>query len=124
MAEPLAMETNYDRYVMGQTMGKSVVISVHLWLEHLLLLCLRVVVPDADALFRDRGFSFPHLVALCEAHKVFDKQFAEILRRVNALRNKCAHDLAFQPSDREMSAISTAMEQLSPPVRVGSDDYP
>src|SRR5438067_11263713 len=109
---------------MGQTMGKSMVISVHLWLEHLLLLCLRIVVPDADALFRDQGFSFPQLVALCEGHRVFDRLLDEILRRVNALSNMCAHDLAFAPSDREVFAIVTALGQLSPPVNIDTEDYP
>ncbi|PYI91625.1 MAG: hypothetical protein DME97_13445 [Verrucomicrobia bacterium] len=43
---------------------------------------------------------------------------------MNALRNKCAHDLAFAPSDREMSAIVTALGQLSPPVHTDAEDYP
>jgi hypothetical protein len=108
------MESNYDKYVMGQTMGKFGVISVHLWLEHLLVLCVRTVVPNPEPLFRDRGISFPLLVSLCEAHQVIDAPLADILRKVNALRNKCAHQLTFNPREPDYQAIHIATEQLVP----------
>jgi hypothetical protein len=107
-------ESNYDRYVMGQTMGKFGVISVHLWLEYLLAQCLRAVVPDADPLFRDRGIAFPQLVSLCEAHRVLDKPLADILRNVNALRNKCAHQLTFNPGDQDWKALAAQIEKVVP----------
>jgi hypothetical protein len=116
------MESNYDRYVMGQTMGKFGVISVHLWLEHLLALCLRVVIPDPDPLFRDRSLGFPHLVSLCEAHQVIDRPLADLLRKANALRNKCAHQLMFQPGDSEMDAFTIEIDRIAPPAEAGA--YP
>jgi ribosomal protein S12 methylthiotransferase accessory factor YcaO len=107
-------ETNFDKYVMGQTMGKMHVIAVHLWLEHLLVECLKVVVPNPAPLFRDRGMGFAQLVSLCEAHKVVSKALADILRRVNALRNKCAHQLTFNPHDAEWSALEQAIDEVAP----------
>jgi hypothetical protein len=108
-------------YVMGQTMGKFSVISVHLWLEHLLALCLRVVVPDPDPLFRDRGLTFLVLVSLCEAHQVVDAPLADVLRRVIALRNKCAHQLTFNPMAPDWNAIGLSIDAIAPG-RVGDDD--
>lgn len=110
----MVMESNFDRYVMGQTMGKFGVISVHLWLEHLLALCVRTVVPNPEPLFRDRGVGFPLLVSLCEAHQIIDAPLADILRKVNALRNRCAHQLTFNPKEPDWQAIHTATEKLAP----------
>lgn len=117
------MESNFDKYVMGQTMGKFGVISVHLWLEHLLSQCLRVVVPNAEPLFRDRGMGFAQLVSLCEAHAVIDKNFADTLRLVNALRNRCAHQLTFNPDETDWRALDTAVERIAPALSKGDDDY-
>jgi len=117
------MESNYDRYVMGQTMGKLHVVSVHLWLEHLLVECLKVVVPNAAPLFRDRGMGFAQLVSLCEAHEVVQRPLAEILRKVNALRNKCAHQLTFNPSDADWRALDQAIERVAPRTANGEEDY-
>lgn len=101
-------ESNFEKYVMGQTMGKMHVIAVHLWLEHLLVECLKVVVPNPAPLFQDRGMGFAQLVSLCEAHQVVSKALAEILRKVNGLRNKCAHQLTFNPHDAEWSAFRSS----------------
>jgi len=117
------MESNFDKFVMGQTMGKFGVISVHLWLEHLLAQCLRVVVPNAEPLFRDRGMGFAQLVSLCEAHEIVDKALAETLRMVNALRNKCAHQLTFNPSDADWRALDNAIEKVAPRISNDEEDY-
>jgi hypothetical protein len=52
------MESNFDKYVMGQTMGKFHVTSVHLWLEHLLALSLRVVIPNPEPFWPWRELPF------------------------------------------------------------------
>ena len=117
------MESNYDKYVMSQTMGKFNVISVHLWLEYLLVRCLRSVLPNAEPLFRDRGMGFAQLVSLCEAHEIVDKPLAETLRRVNAFRNKCAHQLTFNPGDEDWHALDNAIEKVAPRKGDGEEDY-
>lgn len=113
-------ESNYDKYVMGQTLGKLSVISVHQWLEHLLALSLRAVIPDPDALFRDRTLSFALLVSLCEAHRIIEAPLAEALRKVNAFRNKCAHQLSFEPDWRSLRVSIDAA--LPAPAGAGDDD--
>jgi hypothetical protein len=109
------MESNFDKYVMGQTMGKFHVTSVHLWLEHLLALSLRVVIPNPEPLFGDRGVSFSLLIGLCEAHQIIDSPLAEALRKLNAIRNKCAHQLMFNPREQDWAALSAAVDRVVPP---------
>jgi hypothetical protein len=99
------MLSTFDRYVKGTTLGKSEVIAVHLLLEHLLVRCLYAVLPKPDALFRNRTVSFSLLVSLCEAHCVFNSDLAEVLRKVNSLRNRCAHRLVFHPPDVELTSL-------------------
>jgi hypothetical protein len=117
------MESNYDKYVMSQTMGKFNVISVHLWLEYLLVQCLRCVVPNAEPLFRDRGMGFAQLVSLCEAHEIVDKPLAETLRKVNSLRNRCAHQLTFNPGDEDWQALEYAIGKVAPRQEGSEEDY-
>jgi len=108
------MGSNYDKYVMGQTMGKFGVITVHQWIEHLLAQCVQVVVPNPEPLFRDRAAGFSLLVSLCEAHDIIDAPLAHLLRKLNALRNKCAHQLTFNPGEADWNGIRAATEKLMP----------
>jgi hypothetical protein len=109
------VESNFDKYVMGQTMGKFSIISVHQWLEHLLALSLRVVIPNPDPIFRDRGIGFALLIALCEAHQIIESPLAEVLRKVNSLRNKCAHELTFNPREPDWDALRVAIDRVVGP---------
>lgn len=109
------MESNFDRYVMGQTMGKYHATSVHLWIEHLLALSIRRVIPNPEPLFSDRNISFSLLIALCEAHRVIDLPLAEVLRKLNGIRNKCAHQLMFNPGEHDWAKLSAAIDRVVPP---------
>ena len=106
------MKSNVVRYVDGQTIGKSFVISSHLWLEHLLVRSLFAKLPNPDALFRDRTLGFQMLVALCEALAVIEPKLADTLRLVNTMRNKCAHHARYEPSDTEFQAMRSMLEKL------------
>ena len=85
---------------------------------------LRVVLPDPEPVFRDRSLSFPALVSLCEAHRVIDAPLATALRKVNSLRNKCAHQLAFQPSDSDLAVFTEQLVHIDPAAKVTGDEYP
>jgi hypothetical protein len=108
------MLSSFDKYVRGTTLGKSEVIAVHLLLEHILVRCLYAVLPKPDSLFRNRTLSFSLLISLCEALSVFDAGVADILRKVNALRNKCAHRLVFHPSATELEELYSSLWKISP----------
>ena len=105
--------TPFETDVTGASPLISYVLSAHLWLEHPLDQCLRIALPNPDAMFRGRALSFPTLVALAEAHSILEADFAEVLLRVNALRNKFA---IVSPSTRQ------AMRLKGTPARVARDD--
>ena len=105
------MLSNYDKYVMGTTMGKTLLISVHLLLEHIMVRCLHAVIPNPNALLGSRTISFSMLVSLCEAHGVLDSDLSRVLRMVNTIRNKCAHELAYNPSDSELRNVRDALRR-------------
>jgi hypothetical protein len=109
------VKTNFQKHVTGANSVITYVLSSHLWLEHLLVRCLHTVIPRPEALFRDRVVTFPILVSLAEGHAVIERDFAEVLRRVNALRNKFAHRLAFEPTDTEIEGLQRALREMKQP---------
>lgn len=117
----MAMETNLQKFLDGQQLSKLVVVASHLWLEHLLLRSLFAVLPNADVLRREKGVGFPLLVSLCEAHGVIEPPLADVLRRVNALRNKCAHQASFKPTDRDWENLRAAVQPLMGSAAAGPD---
>jgi len=104
----------YATQVISSNAFINLVISNHLWLEHLMLRCLSVLLPKPEALFRER-LSFPLLVALCEAHGAFEADFGEVLRKVNTLRNRYAHRILFQPQDEEIRGLLRALTDMKQP---------
>ena len=111
-------ETSFREKVLDANPLITYVISNHLWLEHLLICCLRTVLPSPDALFRARNPSFPLLVNLCEAHCIIAPDFANVLRKVNALRNKFAHRMLFDPNLEEVGALLRALREMDEPFLV------
>lgn len=107
-------KTSYQSFVDRQTLGKLGVFGIHLWLEHALARSLYAVLPNPDALLRDRGTGFSLLVSLCEAHRIVEAPLADAIRKVNALRNKCAHEASFQPSTPDWEALRTAVGKVEP----------
>jgi hypothetical protein len=105
-----AMKSNLVRYVHGQVIGKSFIISSHLWLEHLLVRSLLAKLPNPEALFRDRTLGFHMLVALCEALAIIEPNLGDALRLVNTMRNKCAHHARYKPSDTEFQAMRSILQ--------------
>ena len=109
------MKTNFEKHVTGANPVITYVLSSHLWLEHLLVRCLHAVIPKPEALIRDRGVTFAVLISLSEAHAVIETDFAEVLRCVNALRNKFAHRLAFEPNEAEIENLQRALREMRQP---------
>jgi hypothetical protein len=52
------------------------------------------------------------LVGLCEAHRVISADLAEVLRAMNALRNKCAHQLVFDPTDADLKLLAERLRDI------------
>ena len=114
-------KNNFEKYVTSANPIITYVISNHLWLEHLLVRCLIAVLPNPEALFRSSRIPrFPLLVDLCEAHDIIASDFANVLRKVNALRNKFAHRIQFEPDQKEVEALLRALREMEQPFLLSS----
>lgn len=116
------MLNNYRKFVAGQTMGKSMLISGHLWLEHLLVRSIIAVLQNPEALFKERLVSFNLLVSLCEAHGIIDYPLAAVLRRINTLRNKCAHQATYESTASDLNALRPQVREIYGDALSESDD--
>ena len=105
-------KSNFERLVTRTDRPIAFVIANHLWIEHILIECLRVSLPRPAALLDPRSPPFPLLVDLCEAHGILEPDFAVVLRKLNALRNKFAHNLAFKPTMPEVEAVQRALREM------------
>ncbi|MFY9573242.1 MAG: hypothetical protein WAV20_17730 [Blastocatellia bacterium] len=107
------MKTNYYKFVASQKMAKSILIAGHLWLEHVLVRSISAILPNHDALFKERSVNFHMLVSLCEAHGIIEPPLAVALRRINALRNKCAHRATYELlDDPELNALWSSVREI------------
>jgi len=100
---------------MGAKRPITLVVANHLWIEHILTECLRKSLARPSALLDRRSPPFPLLVALCEALGIVEPDFAEVLRRVHALRNQFVHKLAFEPKMKEVEALQRALSEMKTP---------
>lgn len=98
------------------------VVTTHLWIEHHLQGALSELLEKPDALFAEPPPPFPMLVAICEAHGLLPREEVVLLLKVNALRNKFAHRLAYSLDATEVAALLAAVRGLPP--TIGSDLSP
>ncbi len=107
--------TGFEKHVSRADGIIAHVVATHLWIEHLLIRSLAAVLPRPDAIFRRRPPSFAALVDLSEALEVVAPDFADVLRRVNALRNKFAHRISFEPEAEEIRALQKSLRDMKSP---------
>jgi hypothetical protein len=108
-------QSGFEKHVIDANSIISYIISVHLWIEYLLTRSLETILPNPGALFKNRVPSFYLLVDLCEAHNIIAPDFANVLRKVNALRNKFVHQLDFEPQQQEIEAVLKALREMDKP---------
>jgi len=113
-------KTNFREAVVDANPIIPYLISTHLWLEYLLICCLEVVLPNPEVIFGSRNPPFRLLVDLCEAHRVLSADFANVLGKVNALRNKFAHRAMFEPKLEEIKGLIKALREMEDPFLVSS----
>ena len=107
--------TGFEKHVSRADGIIAHVVATHLWIEHLLIRSLAAVLPRPDAIFSRRPPSFAALVDLAEALEVVAPDFADVLRRVNALRNKFAHRISFEPEAEEIQALQKSLRDMKNP---------
>jgi hypothetical protein len=92
----------YNEEVETATDPKLHILIVHLYVEHLLERLLATKLKSTRALFGKNGFGFEKKVLLVEALGALSVQRLDSVRKLNALRNDCAHRFKYHPSATEL----------------------
>ncbi len=87
-----------------------VVIKAHLWLERSINSCLEIRLDRPEALNIER-MGFQQKANLVAALGMIDEQRADVIQRINTVRNHAAHRLDWELSDDETQSL---IEQIAP----------
>jgi hypothetical protein len=98
----------------------EIVLRGHLWVESSLIRLIEEVVPRPEAIDLAR-FSFPQKMSLGVALGLVRSEYASAYLKLNALRNRVAHDLFSAITKEEQDEL---LQALGPPLRQvsGVDD--
>lgn len=98
----------------------EIVLRGHLWVESSLIRLIEEVVPHPEAIDLAR-FSFPQKMGLGVALGLVRSEYASAYLKLNALRNRVAHDLFSAITKEEQDEL---LQALGPPLRQvsGVDD--
>lgn len=99
----------YNAEVAVATDPKLHILIVHLYVEHLLERLLATKLKSTRALFGKNGFSFEKKVLLVEALGGLNAQRLDSVRKLNALRNACAHKFKYHPSAAELEEFGRTL---------------
>jgi hypothetical protein len=131
----LAVEPNDElvgahllRLLADETDPLSLVLRAHLYLENLLEVILRKKFPRAELLLKNRDFTFSMKVDLLRAKNYLDAPVYQDIKRVNAIRNKFAHELRFDFVGIDFSQFTYCeyladLKLTDPSVRVAVNVY-
>jgi hypothetical protein len=114
------MHTDFRRHVLEASELARMVPATHLWVEHLLIRLLSAKLPKPEALFRDERPRFLTLAVLAEALGITTAEHTRVLRALNTMRNKFAHELSFSPDDAEIRRFMEATASLPGPTLVST----
>jgi hypothetical protein len=88
---------------------KLFILFVHLYVEHLLERYLSAKLKKAKKLFGKNGLSFEKKLLLIEAMGGFPNQRIDSIRKLNFLRNDCAHRFKYQPTQAEIESFGRTL---------------
>lgn len=83
------------------------IIQAHLYLDHVLTLTISETLINPDAI-RLKQMGFAQKLELARALGLVSEPVAQAAAKVNGLRNRIAHDLAYEIADREVTDLSNA----------------
>lgn len=85
------------------------VLRGHLFSENLLERLIRLKLPRGDIVVDAASFSYAQKLLIVEALEVVPDSIAASLRRLNKLRNQCAHDLGRAVMDADVVRIGSPL---------------
>jgi hypothetical protein len=112
------MKSNFRKDVIEIHPLLSYVLAVHLHVERWLREFLSLALPNPDVLLNNSRMSFIEMVLLCQALDILDDDLANILKKLNSLRNKFAHTRSFEPSKQQIDEFLIALREMKNPFSV------
>ena len=85
------------------------ILIVHLYVEHLLERLLATKLKSTKVLFGKNGLGFDKKVLLVEALGGLTPQRLDSVRKLNALRNDCAHKFKYHPNAAELQVFGSTL---------------
>jgi hypothetical protein len=100
------------RKAVGANSFISTFILGHLWVEYLLVQIVKVASPKLGEF--SEGLNHAKLIELVEGLGLLNKHEVETLTLINKMRNKLAHNIAYEPSIQEYkNLVSNAKKSFS-----------
>lgn len=88
----------------------TMILKCHLLAEYNLDQILILQVPRGDMIV-DGRFQFSEKLTIVEALDVLDKETVDSLRKLNAVRNSCSHELNYEVTDRDLDKIGSVFPE-------------
>jgi hypothetical protein len=107
---------NYRLSIMHERWLSTLILTIHLEIEALLVQLLREGLPRGKKFLdsKSRKPSFAQKLTVCEAANLIDDNLAEGVWAVNSLRNELAHRLDDAPSVDALARFIAAMSTMHP----------
>ena len=112
----------YKQEVSAAKDPKLHILIVHLYIEHLLERYLTAQLKTTKRLFGKNGLGFEKKLLMIEAMGGFSPQQIDSIRKLNALRNDCAHQFKYQPSNAELEAFGRTLGKAYSAIKLKAGD--
>ena len=103
------MKSKYEQFFTAHNEHVAAVVTYHLSIEAVLGALIRRSMVHEDALER---LSFAQKLSLCRALGIIHLEVFELVKKMNALRNKLAHRLGYRISLEEVHALLLASDKV------------
>lgn len=103
-----AMRTSLDKMVLlndCRDNNELLVLRGHLAIEYFLNKIIEEFLPKGKNLTKDNNFSFSKKLLIVEGCNVLDNDTKEIIKEINKLRNKCAHQISYRVSKEDINRL-------------------
>jgi hypothetical protein len=114
-ARPYLLAAARQRFEFDKAMDEArdfvmIILRAHLHYESQLERLIRSAAPRGELLVDDSQlFTFSQKLLIVDAHEAVPRELVAALKGVNAVRNRCVHDLAKQLTDADIVKIGSPL---------------
>lgn len=88
---------------------KLAILLSHLYVEHLLERLIKTHLQKTDDLFGQNGLSFARKLDLAAAFGSLPEDLINGIKKLNKIRNSCAHLFKYQPTQKEIEELGRTL---------------